>query len=61
MFPPPGSLPAAVGSLTPGELEYRITNGLAGTRMPAFAVTLSGNDRWDMVNYLRARWSNETR
>lgn len=61
MFPPPGSLPAAVGSLTPGELEYRITNGLAGTRMPAFAVTLSGNDRWDLVNYLRARWSKETK
>jgi copper transport protein len=61
MFPPPGSLPTAVGSLTPGELEYRITNGLAGTRMPAFAVTLSGNDRWDLVNYLRARWSKETK
>jgi copper transport protein len=59
MFPPPGSMPAAVRSLSAGELEYRITNGLAGTRMPAFAVTLSGNDRWDLVNYLRGRWSKE--
>jgi copper transport protein len=57
MFPPPGSLPAAVDRLTTGDLEYRITNGLAGTRMPAFAVTLSENDRWDLVNYLRARWT----
>ncbi|MDQ2933571.1 MAG: copper resistance protein CopC [Chloroflexota bacterium] len=61
MFPPPGSLPAAVDSLTAGALEYRITNGLAGTRMPAFAVTLSENDRWDLVNYLRARWSKGTK
>jgi copper transport protein len=61
MFPPPGSLPTAVSSSTPGELEYRITNGLAGTRMPAFAVTLSGNDRWDLVNYLRARWPKEAK
>ncbi|MDQ2941143.1 MAG: copper resistance protein CopC [Chloroflexota bacterium] len=61
MFPPPGSLPAAVDSLTTGDLQYRITNGLAGTRMPAFAVTLSENDRWDLVNYLRARWSKEAK
>ena len=61
MFPPPGSLPAAVDTLTTGDLQYRITNGLAGTRMPAFAVTLSENDRWDLVNYLRARWTKGTK
>ena len=61
MFPPPGSLPSAVETLTPGELEYRITNGLAGTRMPAFAATLSENDRWDLVIYLRSRWSKEAK
>ncbi|MEP6681228.1 MAG: cytochrome c, partial [Chloroflexota bacterium] len=61
MFPPPGSLAAVVPRLAPGELEYRITNGLAGTRMPAFAATLSENDRWDLVNYLRARWNGGTK
>ena len=61
MFPPPGSLPSAVGSLPPGELAYRITNGLAGTRMPAFAATLSENDRWDLVNYLRSRWGTDAK
>jgi len=61
MFPPPGSLPAAVSSLTPGGVAYRITNGLAGTRMPAFAATLSENDRWDLVNYLRSRWGAEAK
>ncbi len=61
MFPPPGSLAAVVHDMAPGELEYRITNGLAGTRMPAFAATLSENDRWDLVNYLRARWNGETK
>ncbi|MGZ6371890.1 MAG: c-type cytochrome [Candidatus Limnocylindria bacterium] len=24
--------------------------------MPAFSITLSENDRWDLVNYLRASW-----
>ncbi len=61
MFPAPGSVPAVVRTLTPGELEYRITNGLAGTRMPAFAATLSENERWDLVNYLRARLGGETK
>ena len=61
MFPPPGSLPSAVSSLTPGDLAYRITNGLVGTRMPAFAATLSENDRWDLVNYLRSRWGAEAK
>lgn len=39
-----------------GELAYRIAVGTAGTRMPAFAGTLSENDRWDLVNYLRSQW-----
>jgi putative copper resistance protein D len=39
-------------------LEYVITNGVAGTGMPAFASTLSENDRWDLVNYLRSIYSS---
>jgi copper transport protein len=46
-------LSALVPDLTDGELAYRIAVGTAGTRMPAFAGTLSENDRWDLVNYLR--------
>jgi mono/diheme cytochrome c family protein len=45
-----------VPSLSDGALAYRIAVGSAGTRMPAFASTLSENDRWDLVNYLRTLW-----
>ncbi len=31
-----------------------IGHGISGTAMPAFATILSENDRWDLVNYLRA-------
>jgi mono/diheme cytochrome c family protein len=56
MLPPPGALPDRVGETTDGALAYRIAVGSGGTRMPAFAATLSENDRWDLVNYLRSRW-----
>jgi mono/diheme cytochrome c family protein len=56
MLPPPGSLPDRVPHMTDGALAHRIAVGSAGTRMPAFAATLSENDRWDLVNYLRSRW-----
>lgn len=42
-----------VTSLTDGQLAYRIRVGTVGTGMPGFASTLSENDRWDLVNYLR--------
>jgi mono/diheme cytochrome c family protein len=29
--------------------------------MPGFAGTLSQNDRWDLVNYLRATWPGTAR
>jgi high-affinity iron transporter len=56
MQPPPGNLSSRVPELSDGALAYRIAVGSAGTRMPAFAATLSENDRWDLVNYLRATW-----
>ncbi len=36
-----------------GALEWRIATGTAATRMPGFASTLSSDDRWHLVNYLR--------
>jgi copper transport protein len=58
MLPPPGSLHDRVPDITDGALAHRIAVGSAGTRMPAFAATLSENDRWDLVNYLRGRWGD---
>jgi mono/diheme cytochrome c family protein len=43
----------AVPPLDEGTLVYRIGTGTVGTGMPGFASTLSENDRWDLVNYLR--------
>lgn len=58
LLPPPGPLGAAVRNGSDSDLEYVITNGVAGTGMPAFASTLSENDRWDLVNYLRSVYSS---
>jgi copper transport protein len=55
-LPPLRPLGEEVPNLSDGALAYRIAVGSAGTRMPAFASTLSENDRWDLVNYLRTLW-----
>jgi putative copper export protein/mono/diheme cytochrome c family protein len=54
--PGPGDLSLSVPTRTDGELAYLIAAGTVATRMPAFSITLSENDRWDLVNYLRASW-----
>jgi copper transport protein len=56
MLPGPGDLASEVPGRTDGELAYLIASGTVATRMPAFSITLSENDRWDLVNYLRASW-----
>jgi copper transport protein len=56
MLPGPGDLASSVPSLTDGELAYLIASGTVATRMPAFSITLSEHDRWDLVNYLRSTW-----
>jgi copper transport protein len=56
MVPGPGDLSTIVPALTDGELAYLIASGTVATRMPAFSITLSEHDRWDLVNYLRATW-----
>jgi mono/diheme cytochrome c family protein len=54
--PGPGVLSLSVPARTDGELAYLIASGTVATRMPAFSTTLSENDRWDLVNYLRVSW-----
>lgn len=54
--PGPGVLSLSVPARTDGALAYLIASGTVATRMPAFSTTLSENDRWDLVNYLRDTW-----
>jgi len=61
LLPAPGDLSSSVPSLTDGELAYLIASGTVATRMPAFSITLSENDRWDLVNYLRSAWAGDAR
>jgi copper transport protein len=56
MLPAPGAIGPAASRMSDPELHYLVTNGLAGTKMPSFATTLSENERWDLVNYLHSRW-----
>ena len=61
MLPGPGDLSSSVPRLRDGELAYLIATGTVATRMPAFSITLSENDRWDLVNYLRSAWAGDAR
>jgi mono/diheme cytochrome c family protein len=38
---------------TDGQLFYWVSYGVTGTAMPAWSDTLSGQDRWDVINYIR--------
>ena len=60
LIPGPGNLASSVPRLTDGDLAYLISSGTVATRMPAFSITLSEHDRWDLVNYLRATWPGAT-
>ena len=61
---PVGSLPApqpmveSLAGMSDAEVSYRITNGMAGTPMPAFAASLAEQERRDLVSYLRQRWGS---
>jgi copper transport protein len=57
LLPSPGNLGDVVPGLSDGALNFRITYGTVGTAMPSFADSLTQNDRWDLVNYLRGTWS----
>jgi methionine-rich copper-binding protein CopC/putative copper export protein/mono/diheme cytochrome c family protein len=51
LFMPP--LTDRIPTVSDGSLAYRIAVGTAGSGMPGFASTLTEDDRWDLVNYLR--------
>jgi len=55
-LPQAGALSEVVRATSDGELSYRIAVGIAGTPMPAFAGTLTPEERWHLVNYLGDRW-----
>ncbi len=45
----------ALARRTAGDLFWWLTHGVPGTRMPGFASRFSEEQRWDLVNFLRAR------
>ncbi|MGH2524550.1 MAG: c-type cytochrome, partial [Anaerolineales bacterium] len=53
--PPPAdlSLHTVPGVHTDGQLYEWISNGFPGSVMPAFKSTLSEDERWHLVNYVR--------
>jgi high-affinity iron transporter len=55
-LPGAGVLADAVREISDAELSYRIAHGVAGTPMPAFAGSLTPEERWQLVAYLRSRW-----
>jgi putative copper resistance protein D len=52
--PRPVNLQLHVPQHAPGEIYYWITNGVAGTGMPAWKDTLTDTQRWEIVRYLQA-------
>ena len=55
-LPEPVPLAESLAAMSDAEVSYRIANGLAGTPMPAFAASLTEQERRDLVSYLRQRW-----
>nr|WP_321484755.1 cytochrome c [uncultured Draconibacterium sp.] len=49
--PPPDFASEVMQANTDGELFYKITHGRGG--MPQFETTISEDDRWRLVNYIR--------
>lgn len=39
---------------TAGDLYWWLTNGKSGSAMPGFGTTLTAEDRWDLINFVRA-------
>ncbi len=57
---PPADLTAAhTGQHTAGDLFWWITQGIQASGMPAFGETLSEDERWDLINFLRALAAGE--
>jgi putative copper export protein/mono/diheme cytochrome c family protein/peroxiredoxin len=55
MRPPPADLTAKhTADHTAGDIFWWLTHGKPGTAMPGFAAQLGEEDRWDLVNVVRA-------
>jgi mono/diheme cytochrome c family protein len=48
-----------IPALDDGTIAYRIATGTVGSGMPAFASSLSEENRWDLVNYLRSAFGSQ--
>ena len=53
LTPPPADLVLHVPQHPDGELFWYISRGSPGTAMPAWDMSLSEEDRWSLVHYLR--------
>jgi mono/diheme cytochrome c family protein len=58
--PPPADLAQHVAAHTEGELWWWITNGVAGTPMPAWRTVLSDVERWHVLNYIKDAFAPAT-
>ncbi|MGH2368428.1 MAG: c-type cytochrome, partial [Chloroflexota bacterium] len=58
--PPPADLAQHVTQHTDGELWWWITNGVAGTQMPAWKDVLSDTERWHVLNYIKDAFAPAT-
>jgi copper transport protein len=58
--PRPADLRVHVSQHTEGQLWLWISDGFPGSAMPAFRASLSEEDRWHLVNYLRSRFGGQT-
>jgi mono/diheme cytochrome c family protein len=52
--PPPVDLTVHITQHPDGDLFDFVSNGISGTGMPAFKNTLSEEERWDVLNYLKS-------
>ena len=59
--PRPVNLQLHVPQHAPGEVHYWITEGVAGTGMPAWKETLSDTQRWEIVRFLQALATGQVR
>jgi len=58
-LPAAGSIEAFVRAASDAALSYRIAYGVAGTAMPAFAGSMTLEERSDLIGYLRDRFEGD--
>jgi putative copper resistance protein D len=55
LVPRPSDLTAGhTGAHTAGDLFWWLTHGVPGTAMPGFGLALDPEERWDLINFVRA-------